>query len=39
MAKALSSWEDKFRLLENFEDERLVDFGKKIIYQEAPHFT
>ena len=32
----LSSWEDKFRLLENFEDERLVDFGKKIIYQEAP---
>ena len=31
-----SSWEEKFKLLEKFEDERLVDFGKKIIYQEAP---
>ena len=30
------SWEDKFKLLDKFEDERLVDFGKKIIYQEAP---
>ena len=31
-----ASWEDKFKLLDKFEDERLVDFGKKIIYQEAP---
>ncbi len=31
-----ANWEDKFQLLEKFEDERLVDFGKKIIYQEAP---
>ena len=30
------SWGDKFKLLDKFEDERLVDFGKKIIYQEAP---
>jgi exodeoxyribonuclease-1 len=31
-----SSWEDKFKLLDKFEDERLIEFGKKIIYQEAP---
>jgi len=31
-----ASWEDKFKLLDKFEDERLIDFGKKIIYQEAP---
>ena len=31
-----ASWEDKLSLLDKFEDERLVDFGKKIIYQEAP---
>ena len=31
-----ASWEDKFKLLDKFEDERLVDFGKKIIYQEEP---
>ena len=31
-----ANWEEKFRLLDKFEDERLVDFGKKIIYQEAP---
>ena len=31
-----ANWEDKFKLLDKFEDERLVDFGKKIIYQEAP---
>ena len=31
-----ANWDDKFKLLDRFEDERLVDFGKKIIYQEAP---
>lgn len=31
-----ASWEEKFKLLDNFKDERLIDFGKKIIYQEAP---
>ena len=30
------SWEEKLSLLDKFEDERLVDFGKKIIYQESP---
>jgi exodeoxyribonuclease-1 len=30
-----ASWEDKFKLLNKFEDERLVDFGKKIIYQNS----
>ena len=29
-------WEEKLKLLDNFKDERLIDFGKKIIYQEAP---
>ena len=31
-----ATWEEKLKLLDNFKDERLVDFGKKIIYQEAP---
>ena len=29
-------WDEKLKLLDKFEDERLVAFGKKIIYQEAP---
>ena len=32
-----ASWSDKLRLLDKFEDERLIGFGKKIIFQEAPH--
>ena len=32
-----ASWSDKLRMLDKFEDERLVGFGKKIIFQEAPH--
>ncbi len=31
-----ASWQDKLKLLDKFDDERLVGFGKKIIYQEAP---
>ena len=31
-----ASWQDKLKLLDKFEDERLLGFGKKIIYQEAP---
>ena len=31
-----ASWKDKLRLLDKFEDQRLVGFGKKIIFQEAP---
>ena len=31
-----AEWKDKLSLLDKFEDERLVGFGKKIIYQEAP---
>ncbi len=31
-----ASWKDKLKLLDKFEDDRLVGFGKKIIYQEAP---
>jgi len=31
-----ASWKDKLRLLDKFDDKRLVGFGKKIIYQEAP---
>ena len=31
-----ASWKDKLKLLDKFDDERLVGFGKKIIYQEAP---
>ena len=29
-------WKEKLKLLDKFEDERLIGFGKKIIYQEAP---
>ena len=29
-------WKDKLTMLDKFEDKRLVDFGKKIIYQESP---
>ena len=31
-----ASWKDKLLMLDKFEDERLVSFGKKIIYQESP---
>ena len=31
-----SSWEDKLRLLDKFQDKRSSWFGQKIIYQEAP---
>ena len=31
-----ADWKDKLKLLSKFEDERLHDFGKKIIFQEAP---
>ena len=31
-----ASWQDKLKLLDKFDDERLVGFGKKIIFQEAP---
>ncbi len=31
-----SSWEDKLRMLDKFEDKRCSWFGQKIIYQEAP---
>ena len=31
-----ASWKDKLKLLDKFEDERLVGFGKKIIFQESP---
>ena len=31
-----ASWKDKLKFLDKFDDERLVGFGKKIIYQEAP---
>ena len=29
-------WKEKLSLLDKFEDERLVGFGKKIIFQESP---
>ncbi|WP_440653467.1 exonuclease domain-containing protein [Candidatus Pelagibacter sp. HIMB1542] len=32
-----SSWDDKLRLLDKFQDKRCAWFGQKIIYQEAPH--
>ncbi len=32
-----SSWEDKLRMLDKFQDIRCSWFGQKIIYQEAPH--
>ena len=31
-----SSWKDKLVMLDKFEDERLISFGKKIIYRESP---
>ena len=31
-----ASWKDKLNLISKFNDERLHDFAKKIIYQEAP---
>jgi len=31
-----ASWKDKLILLDKFEDDRLIDFGKKIIFQESP---
>jgi exodeoxyribonuclease-1 len=31
-----STWKDKLIMLDKFEDDRLVVFGKKIIYQESP---
>ena len=31
-----ASWKDKLKMLDKFEDDRLVGFGKKIIYQESP---
>ena len=31
-----SSWKDKLIMLDKFADERMVSFGKKIIYQESP---
>ena len=30
-------WKEKLNLLDKFDDDRLVGFGKKIIFQEAPH--
>jgi exodeoxyribonuclease-1 len=32
----VANWQDKLTMLDKFEDERLIGFGKKIIYQEAP---
>ena len=32
----LASWKDKLKMLDKFQDDRLVGFGKKIIYQESP---
>jgi len=31
-----ASWKDKLAMLNKFEDDRLVSFGKKIIFQESP---
>ncbi len=31
-----ASWKEKLNLLDKFDDDRLVGFGKKIIFQEAP---
>ncbi len=31
-----ASWSEKLNMLDKFEDERLVGFGKKIIFQESP---
>ena len=32
----VASWKDKLKMLDKFQDDRLVGFGKKIIYQESP---
>jgi exodeoxyribonuclease I len=31
-----ASWKEKLILLDKFEDERMISFGKKIIFQESP---
>jgi len=31
-----ASWKDKLKMLDKFQDDRLVGFGKKIIFQESP---
>ena len=31
-----ASWKDKLIMLDKFDDERIISFGKKIIYQESP---
>ncbi len=31
-----ASWEEKLKMLDKFEDSRLIGFGKKIIFQESP---
>ncbi len=31
-----ASWKEKLVMLDKFEDERILSFGKKIIYQESP---
>jgi exodeoxyribonuclease-1 len=31
-----ASWAEKLKMLDKFEDKRLVEFGKKVIYQESP---
>jgi len=31
-----ASWKDKLNLLSKFDDQRLIGFGQKIIFQEAP---
>ena len=31
-----ASWKDKLVMLDKFDDERIISFGKKIIYQESP---
>ncbi len=32
-----ASWKDKLSMLDKFEDDRLIGFGKKIIFQESPN--
>ena len=31
-----ANWQDKLKILSSFQDDRLVYFGKRIIYQESP---
>ena len=31
-----ADWKEKLKLLDKFDDDRLIGFGKKIIYQESP---